>query len=492
MRNPYLPGSVFKEPLQFYGREQLIEELLTFDSQAYYLKGNRRIGKTFVLRFLEKHLLSQSNCLPIYLSLQGSQTVEAMGKDLEMRIEEVLKTLRLEPISFSDGHDFIAIIRVFQRYGKDQGHYCFLLLDEAEELLHLKNRELAALRRVLLDEYDNLKVIITATGKLQELYARKAETSNFLNGFIPKYLGCLNREIAERLVRQMKWENGPLPVREESMKEIIRYAGTHPFLLQRLCYNLFEQGQLRNITAADLVLDQMLMHFFQNDFDSLNQAQQQVLHCFSFEQPRILAEITQQSTLRQSTVHSALVELENLGFLRSEGGKYYIGNYFLAQWLEEQRNQTALASEIKKPIQVFISYAHKDRKWKNKLRKHLAILEHNQKITIWEDSHLRAGQEWQKEIESQLRKAKVFLFLVSADLLDSCFVMNTELPMALEHQKEGALVIPVIVRSCFWAESDFSKLQALPQDGKAIQNYEHPDDAMSEIAKKIKDEIMLI
>lgn len=139
------------------------------------------------------------------------------------------------------------------------------------------------------------------------------------------------------------------------------------------------------------------------------------------------------------------------------------------------------------PKKIFISYAHKDRAWKDKLRTQLAIPERMQKLIIWEDSHLLPGQEWSKEIESQLAAADIYLFLVSADLLASGFIWDVEMRAALAREEAGqAVVIPVIMRSCGWQHSPLGSFQALPMDGRPVALQADEDEALYEVVRKIE------
>lgn len=60
---------------------------------------------------------------------------------------------------------------------------------------------------------------------------------------------------------------------------------------------------------------------------------------------------------------------------------------------------------MRKP-KVFISYSHVDEKrWKNRLQKHLKVLERHGSLSFWDDRRLAAGQEWRAEIEAALDSA---------------------------------------------------------------------------------------
>ena len=58
MRNPYVAG-YWVSGDHFYGRERLIDELLHGFERCFWIIGNRRIGKTSLLKQLE-HLCQDS------------------------------------------------------------------------------------------------------------------------------------------------------------------------------------------------------------------------------------------------------------------------------------------------------------------------------------------------------------------------------------------------------------------------------------------------
>lgn len=68
---------------------------------------------------------------------------------------------------------------------------------------------------------------------------------------------------------------------------------------------------------------------------------------------------------------------------------------------------------------VFISYAHEDRDYLDRLLVHLKPLEQQGLIDPWSDRKLAAGDDWQGRIEERLAAAKAAILLVSADFLAS-------------------------------------------------------------------------
>jgi hypothetical protein len=51
---------------------------------------------------------------------------------------------------------------------------------------------------------------------------------------------------------------------------------------------------------------------------------------------------------------------------------------------------------------VFISYAHQDRKWADELLTHLAPWIREKRVNLWDDSRIKAGDQWHSEIRKAL------------------------------------------------------------------------------------------
>lgn len=113
--------------------------------------------------------------------------------------------------------------------------------------------------------------------------------------------------------------------------------------------------------------------------------------------------------------------------------------------------------------EVFISYSRADSTWLTKIQKALAPLSRSRPIEFWDDTKIKPGMEWRKEIEAALGRARIALLLVSADFLASDFINNHELPPLLDRAAaDGVRIIPVLLRPCLFQLSELSKYQAVP------------------------------
>lgn len=123
-------------------------------------------------------------------------------------------------------------------------------------------------------------------------------------------------------------------------------------------------------------------------------------------------------------------------------------------------------TNIPKPKNIFISYSHKNAHWVGKLKNHLAGLRRSNYVKEWTDQELLAGEKWDATIKEQMKRADIFILMLSADFIASDYIWNTELNEALTSSTtSNTTIIPVYVEPC--------DLQAIPNsDGNGIRSFE--------------------
>jgi len=138
-------------------------------------------------------------------------------------------------------------------------------------------------------------------------------------------------------------------------------------------------------------------------------------------------------------------------------------------------------------VKIFISYAHEDKQYCERLVSHLAYLERNKKVEIWSDVDILPGQEWAKSINFRMTEADIILFLVSSDFIASDYCYQIELPAALErYNKNETVIIPIILRPTDWLDTLLGNFQALPKGGKPINNWGNQERAYLDIVSGLK------
>ncbi len=145
-------------------------------------------------------------------------------------------------------------------------------------------------------------------------------------------------------------------------------------------------------------------------------------------------------------------------------------------------------------IKVFFSYAREDEALRDKLEEKLSNLKQRGEIEFWSDLNISPGMKWAREITKHLDTANIILLLVSPDFMDSenC---QKEMTRAIKKYKPRKVrVIPIILQPVPWRQAPFSKLQALPTDGKPITSWPNLGDALSDVAsgiQKVVEELAL-
>ncbi len=140
---------------------------------------------------------------------------------------------------------------------------------------------------------------------------------------------------------------------------------------------------------------------------------------------------------------------------------------------------------------VFISYSHKDEKWKDLVVSQLGVLQNDRQLDVWDDRRIAAGNDWEPEIEAALKQASAAVLLISANFLNSRFILGKEVPLLLQRRaSEGLPVIPVIISTCPWSKvSWLNPIQCRPKDGKALASFtgDKRNQELSKIAIEISE-----
>lgn len=150
-------------------------------------------------------------------------------------------------------------------------------------------------------------------------------------------------------------------------------------------------------------------------------------------------------------------------------------------------------SKERKPVEVFISYSHHDRKHLKKLRTHLAGLELGGQVHCWWDGALELGKAWEPQLVEALRRADVILLLLTANFIASDYCIGEELRLAREREKQGQIdFLPVLVESFDLGSHWLGQLQAVTVNGKSIAQSRLGSAAWESVARQIRLKIECI
>jgi hypothetical protein len=334
-RNPFIAGSWVRGE-DFFGRADLIREVLEGDRHSLWILGGRRLGKTSLLKELE-HRVQRSRETPfvaLYWDLQGSGDARGLAETLLSSVEDSEAFCRATDLGVEDLESMpvAEMLATLVRRTVRSGWRLLLLVDEAEELLVVGRSDpavLARLRRVISRGPD-VRAIVTATRLLARIDEEvPLPTSPFLQGFIPPvYLTPLSPDEGRTLLAR----GGFSP---EDVEVVLERTAAHPFLLQLLASRLFEGRDLA-ATLEQLAADEMIANYFAVDFATLAEDERALLSEVAREGKRSRAELARALGRSEDDVEALLYGLTMLGYLGREQDGRRLGNWLFERWLRRR------------------------------------------------------------------------------------------------------------------------------------------------------------
>jgi hypothetical protein len=120
---------------------------------------------------------------------------------------------------------------------------------------------------------------------------------------------------------------------------------------------------------------------------------------------------------------------------------------------------------------VYILNAKSDEKHEAALSTHLYIMERVKKtVTVLRNRDISYGAEVKDAREAALKRSDVVLMLITARFWPECY------ELALQARREGKRVIPVLVDSTDWKETEFGERKPLPSNEKPVLRWTNNED----------------
>ena len=142
------------------------------------------------------------------------------------------------------------------------------------------------------------------------------------------------------------------------------------------------------------------------------------------------------------------------------------------------------------PVRAFLSYAHEDHAWRDRLLKHIGRLEHTNQLVAFDDRQLKSGERWDERIKRELDAADIIIVLISPDFVGSRYCSVEELLRAIEREKEGRAELVPIVCDFVSLPAPLAPHQCLPQDEandlRPLCDWPNPNKPLMAIAAKIR------
>jgi hypothetical protein len=119
---------------------------------------------------------------------------------------------------------------------------------------------------------------------------------------------------------------------------------------------------------------------------------------------------------------------------------------------------------------AFISYSHSDQACLERLRVHLKPLERQGLLDVWDDTMIKAGEQWKQRIELALQRAAIAVLLISPDFMASDFITENELsPLLAAAADRGTIILPLILRPCRFARDPYlARFQAINDPNRPL------------------------
>ena len=117
------------------------------------------------------------------------------------------------------------------------------------------------------------------------------------------------------------------------------------------------------------------------------------------------------------------------------------------------------------PIRAFLSYAHEDHAWRDRVLKHLGWLRNSGRLEHFDDRQLKPGEAWDARIQGELDEADLIIVLISPDFVGSAYCGLKELLVALERaERKAARIVPIVCDYVDLGALPIAHLQCVPQD----------------------------
>lgn len=251
--NPFTYGNPISDPRRFVGRtreiKQIVGRLRNQEFESSSLVGDRRIGKTSLLKHLAdgsvrvKHGLPPEQYIFVYVDLQ--MVDDTMGPIqlwhwlLRLMRQQCKDTDLMELVAILEGEerlDTVALDELFEQVD-DKGRYLVFLLDEFEHITANANFGpdfYFGLRSLVI--HHQLALVTSSRLELIKLcHSEAIKSSPFFNIFANINLSIFSPVDADLLVHQ-----SALQFQEREINHVYELAGLHPFFLQVACCALYE------------------------------------------------------------------------------------------------------------------------------------------------------------------------------------------------------------------------------------------------------------
>ncbi len=241
----------------FFGRDDVfawIEQNIggRFSENMLVLHGQRRVGKTSVLKQLEKRLPDQY--VPVFFDFQG-RTHTTINRFLYRLAREIHRKLKRE-------HDITISVPDRDAFEEDAEYFAGQFLTEVKQALEDRNLVLVfdefdtleeRTAREMLGQYlipyfsrmvhgaERLNFIFSIGSSGHRLEHMRSEYTDFFRVSLYKRISFLDKEDARQLI--VRPVQGMMTYSDPAVDRILEITSGHPYFIQLLCHELFAKAQ---------------------------------------------------------------------------------------------------------------------------------------------------------------------------------------------------------------------------------------------------------
>ena len=380
--NPFTFGNPIRDPAHFIGREsklrQIVNRLRSSAHESTSIVGERRIGKTSLLKHLENKEVAEEFGLPpeeyclVYMDFQGLTdiTPTRFWQRIMQKIERAIckpelvpeiKEIRgLDTFDLFDLEDLFTIIT-------DHGMTIVLLLDEFEYVTQNPNFGsdfFGGLRALAI--HHNLPLVPATRRELVDLcHSEEIKGSPFFNIFANIVLRPFEPEdVDELIITYLKGTD--MQFSKEEIKFIQSLGGGYPFFTQIAAHYLFENKS--NGFQGDHLREEVLKHFnnqadahYQYMWSRTNESEKITLIAVLTMKQQDHTPKTKPTLKNLANIHSRahldIPELIKRGMLLQDeqDSTYRILSHSLERWIAREILATPGEEESETSVKEFLS-----------------------------------------------------------------------------------------------------------------------------------------
>lgn len=369
--NPYVAGNPVGGSSAFVGREGLLRDVVRrlSDSQhrAVVLYGQRRVGKTSILQQLMAALATAGTFQPVYFDLQD-QARRSLGSVVSDLAHCVAAALGLpapepsgDPAQWFAAHWLPGVLETLP-----DPCSLVILFDEFDVLTNTRSDQAAAsffpyLRQLLTDMQGRMRFVFVIGRNIDDL---DSIAKSLFKGAPALRVSLLARDEAIALITMSERCDATLSWSPEAVEEALTLTNGHPFLLQHLCFQVWERIHDRDHLDQPTAMADDVAASVSNTleearnalswlWDGLSPAARVIASALAGAGNRSILQDELEELLHESGVRVVMRELrhapellEEWDLIESSAEGYRFRVELLRRWIEKQRPLARIQREL--------------------------------------------------------------------------------------------------------------------------------------------------